>query len=29
MFFRLDYPRQYQMLAQVREAVILHSTALQ
>jgi len=28
MFFRLDYPRQYEMLAQVREAVILHSTAL-
>jgi len=28
MFFRLDYPRQYEMLAQVREAVILHSIAL-
>lgn len=28
MFFRLNYPRQYAMLAQVRDAVIRHSTAL-
>jgi len=28
MFFRLDYPRQYQILAQVREAVLRHSTAV-
>jgi hypothetical protein len=28
MFFRLDYPRQYEMLPQVRDAVIRHSTAL-
>ena len=29
MFFRLDYPRQYEMLPQVRDAVIRHATALQ
>jgi len=28
MFFRLDYPRHYEMLAHVREAVIRHSSAL-
>jgi len=29
MFFRLDYPRQYEMLPQVRDAVIRHATSLQ
>jgi hypothetical protein len=28
MFFRLDYPREYEMLPQVRDAVIRHVTAL-
>jgi hypothetical protein len=28
MFFRLDYPRQYEMLPQVRDAVIRHATTL-
>jgi len=28
MFFRLDYPRRYDTLPQVRDAVIRHSTAL-
>lgn len=28
MFFRLDYPRQYEMLPQVRDAVVRHATAL-
>ena len=28
MFFRLDYPREYEMLPQVRDAVIRHATAL-
>ena len=28
MFFRLDYPRHYEMLPQVRDAVIRHATAL-
>jgi hypothetical protein len=28
MFFRLDYPRRYDLLPQVRDAVIRHSTAL-
>jgi hypothetical protein len=28
MFFRLDYPRQYEMLPQVRDAVTRHATAL-
>jgi len=29
MFFRLDYPRHYEILPQVREAVIRHATSLQ
>ncbi len=29
IFFRLDYPRRYEMLPEVREAVIRHATALQ
>ncbi len=29
LFFRLDYPRRYEMLPQVREAVTRHATALQ
>jgi hypothetical protein len=28
MFFRLDYPRRYEMLPQVRESVIRHATGL-
>jgi len=28
MFFRLDYPRRYDMLPQVRDAVIRHATSL-
>jgi hypothetical protein len=28
MFFRLDYPKQYAVLPQVRDAVIRHATAL-
>ncbi len=28
MFFRLDYPRRYELLPQVRDAVIRHATAL-
>ena len=28
MFFRLDYPRQYEKLPQVREAIIKHATTL-
>lgn len=28
MFFRLDYPRRYEMLPQVREAVVRHASSL-